>query len=116
MTSFYGNSANREGARLCVTLLRSFADACRIKTKRGLPRKTSLFTSNMPRALEAYKTYKDTLKTRKQYPFTRVFASYNASSANEVPVLVDSTLGGYNKLILPNMSLYNREIRRMGSM
>ena len=57
-----------------------------------------------------------TLKTRTQSPCARVFAVYNANSANQVPFLVDGKLGGSNKLILDNMSSYNREIRQKGSM
>jgi hypothetical protein len=83
----------------------------------GLPRKTNLFTSNSDfplvfLTLEDYKTYKNDLKSREQYPFTRIFAVYNANGTNEVPFLVDSKLGGANKLILDNMTTYNMEIRR----
>jgi hypothetical protein len=83
----------------------------------GLPLNTSLFNSNTDFALvfltlEDYNTYKDDLKSRNQYPFARVFAVYNANGTNEVPFLVDSKLGGANKLILDNMTTYNMEIRR----
>jgi hypothetical protein len=83
----------------------------------GLPLKTSLFTSNTDFALvfltlEDYNTYKDTLKSRNQYPFARVFAVYNKNGTNDVPFLVDSKLGGANKLTLDNMTSYNMEIRR----
>ncbi|MDR1324419.1 MAG: hypothetical protein LBK00_00095 [Treponema sp.] len=83
----------------------------------GLPLKTSLFTANADFALvfltlEDYNTYKDNLHSRAQYPFARVFAVYNKNGTNEVPFLVDSKLGGTNKLILDNMTSYSMEIRR----
>jgi hypothetical protein len=86
-------------------------------TNHGFPLKSSLFTSNADFALvfltlEDYGTYKDNLKSRNQYPFARVFAVYNSSGTNEVPFLVDSKLGGNNKLILDNITSYNMEIRR----
>jgi hypothetical protein len=87
------------------------------ETNHGLPLKTSLFTSSADFALvfltlEDYNTYKNTLESRNQFPFARVFAVYNKNGTNEVPFLVDSKLGGSNKLILDNMTSYNMEIRR----
>jgi hypothetical protein len=87
------------------------------ESNHGLPLNSSLFTSNTDFALvfltlEDYNTYKDDLKSRSQYPFARVFAVYNKNGTNEVPFLVDSKLGGTNKLILDNMTSYNMEIRR----
>jgi hypothetical protein len=87
------------------------------QTNHGLPLKTSLFVSNTDFALvfltlEDYNAYKDNLRSRNQYPFARVFAVYNANGTNEVPFMVDSKLGGSNKLILDNMTSYNMEIRR----
>jgi hypothetical protein len=83
----------------------------------GLPLNTSLFNENKDfplvfLTLEDYNTYKDSLKSREQYPFARVFAVYNKNGTNEVPFLVDGKLGGDNKLILDNMTGYNMEIRR----
>jgi hypothetical protein len=83
----------------------------------GLPLKTSIFqeSTDFPLVfltLEDYIEYNDNLKLRSQYPFARVFAVYNKTGTNEVPFLVDSKLGGNNKLILDNMTSYNMEIRR----
>jgi hypothetical protein len=87
------------------------------ESNHGLPLKASLFTSNTDFALvfltlEDYNLYKGNLNSRNQYPFARIFAVYNKNGTNEVPFLVDSKLGGTNKLILDNMTGYNMEIRR----
>jgi hypothetical protein len=83
----------------------------------GLPLDSTLFNENKDfplvfLTLEDYTTYKGNLKSREQYPFARVFAVYNKNGTNEVPFLVDSVLGGTNKLYLNNISGYNMEIRR----
>jgi hypothetical protein len=87
------------------------------ESNHGLPLNTSLFTSSTDFALvfltlEDYNTYRNDLKSRNQYPFARVFAVYNSNGTNEVPFLVDSKLGGTNKLYLDNLTSYNMEIRR----
>jgi hypothetical protein len=86
----------------------------------GLPRNPSKFNENKDfplvfLTLEDYNVNKGNevnLKGLQQTPFARVFAVYNSNGTNDVPFLVDSKLGGDNKLILDNMTTYNMEIRR----
>jgi hypothetical protein len=86
-------------------------------TNHGLP-KTSLFgTQSTDFSLiiltkEDYEANKNNLTSLEQKPFTRIFAVYNAAGTNDIPFLVDSKLGGTNKLVLQNLTSYNMEIRR----
>jgi hypothetical protein len=60
---------------------------------------------------EDYEQYKGNLSSREQYPFTRIFAAYNASGTNETPWIVSGRLGGNNKLVINNMTSWNMELR-----
>jgi hypothetical protein len=60
---------------------------------------------------EDYEQYKGNLSSREQYPFTRIFAAYNASGTNETPWIVSNRLGGENKLVIHNNTRWNMELR-----
>jgi hypothetical protein len=60
---------------------------------------------------EDYEQYKDSLVSREQSPFTRIFAAYNASGTNDTPWTVSGRLGGENKLIISNSTKWDMELR-----
>jgi hypothetical protein len=83
----------------------------------GIKLNTTLFNENKDFSIifltkEDYETYKSNLASREQYPFTRIFAMYNASGTNEVPFIVSGKLGGDNKLVINNMTSLNMELRQ----
>ncbi|MDR1588235.1 MAG: hypothetical protein LBS57_12330 [Treponema sp.] len=84
----------------------------------GLKLNTTLFPSGQSQDFsvifltqEDYEQYKDNLSSREQYPFTRIFAAYNASGTNETPWIVSGRLGGDNKLVINNQTQWNMELR-----
>jgi hypothetical protein len=83
----------------------------------GIKLNSTLFNGNKDFSIifltkEDYETYKSNLAAREQYPFTRIFAMYNASGTNEVPFIVSSKLGGNNKLTINNLTSLNMELRQ----
>ncbi|MDR2499489.1 MAG: hypothetical protein LBD37_00230 [Treponema sp.] len=86
----------------------------------GLKKDTTHFNQNADFSLifitkEDYEAKKDNpnlLAEMNQKPFTRIFAAYNASGANEVPWIVSGKLGGNNKLVINNLTSYNMELRQ----
>jgi hypothetical protein len=87
-------------------------------TDHGLKLNTTLFPAGQSSDFsilfltkEDYETYKNNLSSREQYPFTRIFAAYNASGTNEIPWIVSGRLGGNNKLVINNMTGWNMELR-----
>jgi hypothetical protein len=58
-----------------------------------------------------YEKFKNDLSSREGYPFTRIFAAYNASGTNDTPWEVSGRLGGDNQLIINNQTKWNMELR-----
>jgi hypothetical protein len=82
----------------------------------GIKLNSTLFNGNKDFSIifltnEDYETYKSNLAAREQYPFTRIFAVYNATGTNEVPFIVSGKLGGNNKLVINNLTSLNMELR-----
>ncbi|MDR0494714.1 MAG: hypothetical protein LBG95_03700 [Treponema sp.] len=87
-------------------------------TNHGIKLDTTLFPAGQSQDFsilfltkEDYETYKSNLSSREQYPFTRIFAAYNASGTNETPWIVSGRLGGNNKFVINNMTAWNMELR-----
>jgi hypothetical protein len=61
-----------------------------------------------------YNANKSNLQSLKNFPFTRIFAFYNATGTNDTVYEISGHLGGSNKLLIQNLSSMNVELRLNG--
>jgi hypothetical protein len=83
----------------------------------GFKKNPDLFNQNTDFSIifitvDQYNQNKDNLAALTQKPFTRLFATYNATGTNEVPWIVSGRLGGNNRLVIHNMTTWNMELRQ----